>query len=89
MIPLIITSFRKLGSGNFLLSRAVSRQVPSTLKSLTSVFGMGTGGSSLLSSPDPLLFLLLEFTTLIVPSKLNNANFDVLFLLFSFLTLLG
>ena len=50
---------------------------------------MGTGGSSLLSSPDPLLFLLPEFTTLIVPSKLNNANFDVLFLLFSFLTLLG
>ena len=40
------------GSGNYLLSRAVTRQVPSTLRSLTSVFGMGTGGSSLLSSPD-------------------------------------
>ena len=34
-----------LGSGNDLLSRAVSSQVPSALKGLTSVFGMGTGGS--------------------------------------------
>ena len=42
----------QMNSGNFLLSRAVSRQVSSTLRSLTSVFGMGTGGSSLLSSPD-------------------------------------
>ncbi len=39
-------------SGSFLLSRAVSRQVSSTLRSLTSVFGMGTGGTSLLSSPE-------------------------------------
>ena len=43
---------RIICSGNYLLSRAVSRQVSSTLRSLTSVFGMGTGGSSLLSSPD-------------------------------------
>ena len=42
-------------SGNVLLSQVVSNQVPSALKGLTSVFGMGTGGSSLLSSPD-LLF---------------------------------
>ena len=34
-----------LGSGNDLLSRAVSSQVPSALKGLTSVFGMGTGGT--------------------------------------------
>ena len=33
-----------LESGNVLLSRAVSSQVPSALKGLTSVFGMGTGG---------------------------------------------
>ena len=39
-------------SGNVLLSRAVARQVPSALLSLTSVFGMGTGGSSMPSSPD-------------------------------------
>ncbi len=32
-------------SGSVLLSRAVSSQVPSTLKGLTSVFGMGTGGT--------------------------------------------
>ena len=42
-------------SGNYLLSRAVTRQVSSTWRSLTSVFGMGTGGSPLLSSPDSLL----------------------------------
>ena len=39
-------------SGNVLLSQAVPRQVSSTRKSLTTVFGMGTGGSSLLSSPE-------------------------------------
>ena len=38
-----------LDSGNVLLSRAVSSQVPSALKVLTSVFGMGTGGT-----PSPL-----------------------------------
>ena len=40
-------------------------QLPSTLKSLTSVFGMGTGVTSLPSSPD--YFFLKEN-----PSKLNN-----------------
>ena len=54
-------------SGNYLLSRAVAHQVSSTLRSLTSVFGMGTGGSSLLSSPDSLE---------VVPSKLNNVLSD-------------
>ena len=39
-------------SGSYLLSQAVAHQVSSTLRSLTSVFGMGTGGSSLLSPPD-------------------------------------
>ena len=39
-------------SGDVLLSRAVSRQVSSALKSLTSVFGMGTGVSSSLLSPN-------------------------------------
>ena len=34
-----------LESGSVLLSRAVSSQVPSALKGLTSVFGMGTGGT--------------------------------------------
>ena len=34
-----------LESGSVLLSRAVTSHVPSALKGLTSVFGMGTGGS--------------------------------------------
>ena len=52
-------------TGNVLLSQAVARQVSSALQSLTSVFGMGTGVSSVLLSPD---FFLLKF----FPSKLNT-----------------
>jgi hypothetical protein len=37
--------------GNFLLSHTLARAVPSGLKGLTSVFGMGTGGSPSLQSP--------------------------------------
>ena len=37
--------FRAMESGDVLLSRAVASQVPSALRGLTSVFGMGTGGS--------------------------------------------
>ena len=37
--------------GNELSSRSVSRQVLLPLQSLTSVFGMGTGGPSALESP--------------------------------------
>ena len=37
--------------GGDLLSHTVSRAVPSALKSLTSVFGMGTGGASSLWPP--------------------------------------
>ena len=37
--------FLFMESGNVLLSQVVSNQVPSALKGLTSVFGMGTGGS--------------------------------------------
>ena len=44
-----IELLRNIGSGSDLLSRAVSSQVPSAHKGLTSVFGMGTGGS-----PSPL-----------------------------------
>ena len=38
--------------GNDLLSRAVSSQVPSARGGLTSVFGMGTGGTLQLLSPE-------------------------------------
>ena len=41
-----------LESGDVLLSRAVASQVPSALRGLTSVFGMGTGGSLSLLSPE-------------------------------------
>ena len=44
-------------TGNVLLSRAVSHQVSSALKSLTSVFEMGTGVSSPLLPPDSLYLI--------------------------------
>ena len=40
-----------LKPGNFLLSHTLTRAVPSGLRGLTSVFGMGTGGSLSLWSP--------------------------------------
>ena len=53
-----------LESGGVLLSRAVSSQVPSALRGLTSVFGMGTGGT-LSPLPPEIVFQL------IVPDLLN------------------
>ena len=44
-------------TGNVLLSQAVPRQVSSALKSLTSVFEMGTGVSSPLLPPDSLYLI--------------------------------
>ena len=41
----------KKNSGGVLLSHLVAQAVPSALKSLTSVFGMGTGVASLPSPP--------------------------------------
>ena len=46
-VPKIFLTTKKL-RGYVLLSQGVAPQVPSPLKSLTSVFGMGTGVSSLL-----------------------------------------
>ena len=43
---------KKTFTGDFLLSQDVAIQVPSALRGLTSVFGMGTGVSLLLLSPD-------------------------------------
>ena len=45
-------SFLHMESGSVLLSRAVPSQVPSALKGLTSVFGMGTGGTLSPLSPE-------------------------------------
>ena len=52
-----------LESGDDLLSRAVSSQVPSALRGLTSVFGMGTGGSLLPLSPEILIRLWIFLST--------------------------
>ena len=38
-------------SGNYLVSRAVSNEVPLASERLTTVFGMGTGGTVQASSP--------------------------------------
>ena len=53
-----------LESGGDLLSRAVSSQVPSALKGLTSVFGMGTGGTPSPLPPEIVSFFRLDFQTL-------------------------
>ena len=42
---------KKEKSGDVLISPRVTPQVSSALRSLTTVFGMGTGGSSSLLSP--------------------------------------
>ena len=47
-----IELLRIIESGSDLLSRAVSSQVPSARRGLTSVFGMGTGGSLLPLPPE-------------------------------------
>ena len=62
------THFRvSLCSGDVLLSQAVAHQVSSALRSLTSVFEMGTGVASSLLSPQ-----VAESAAFTVPSKLNN-----------------
>src|ERR1700690_3731012 len=38
-------------AGNYLLSHTLSRAVPSAQRGLTSVFGMGTGGTPAVRSP--------------------------------------
>ena len=69
--------------GTALSFQAVTRQVFLTLMSLTSVFGMGTGGSSSPLAPTiefvqtrfiqkPKVFVRFAFMRSYVPSKLNN-----------------
>ena len=50
--------------GNYLLSHVVSNEVPSAFERLTTVFGMGTGGTVQASSPH-----LLECCTLKTSQK--------------------
>ena len=51
--------------GDDLLSHTVARAVPSALESLTSVFGMGTGGTSPLWSPKKLFFCACSLSKVI------------------------
>ena len=63
-----------LESGNVLLSRPVSRQVPSALKGLTSVFGMGTGGSLSPLSPEFCQGLVQSVVLLALASSVLNRS---------------
>ena len=57
--------------GSFLLSRAVTSQVSSALQSLTSVFGMGTGVTSVLSPPsilNTILAIYLHALSKLIPT---------------------
>ena len=49
-------------TGNFLSSQGVATQVLSASECLTTVFGMGTGGTIQASSPDILSFHIAMFT---------------------------
>ena len=65
-------------SGDDLLFRAVSSQVPSALRALTSVFGMGTGASLSLLSPEILFcFQGLPFESVL--RSLSRSRFGFLF----------
>ena len=59
--------------GDYLLSHDVSIVVPSALRGLTSVFGMGTGVSLLLLSP-----YLFTFTSQSITVYISSQVFDLL-----------
>ena len=73
----------KKWTGNVLLSQAASHQVSSALRSLTTVFEMGTGVTSPLLSPDLFFQVSLYLQNWIVfimylPSKTTGQVFDLL-----------
>ena len=59
-----IELLRNMESGGDLLSRTVTSQVPSALKGLTSVFGMGTGGTPSSLPPEMVSFVWKPFSFL-------------------------
>ena len=63
--------FLKSCAGTALFSQAVTRQVSSALMSLTSVFGMGTGGTSSPLAP-AIQLSLWEFRTLKTKQRFNT-----------------
>ena len=60
-------------TGNFLSSQSVSRQVLSASECLTTVFGMGTGGTIQASSPD-ILFECLHIQNYTEEITLSNIS---------------
>ena len=75
--PDIVWGFFFVESGNVLLSQVVSNQVPSALKGLTSVFGMGTGGSLSPLSPENCEGFVQSFVFLVSAPSLHNRNFHL------------
>ena len=68
-----IKFFKINNPGNFLFSQAVTHLVSLASKSLTAVFGMGTGVSSSLSSPEKLSYLCyLIYTILTLLSSTSH-----------------
>ena len=72
--PIAMRWAAKMESGDDLSSRAVSSQVLSTLKGLTSVFGMGTGGTPSPLSPE-IGWHLLCFSCFAHPQNLIPLRF--------------
>ena len=79
-----------MGTGSYLSSRAVASQVLSAYKGLTSVFGMGTGGTSLPSPPETLkgTFSHPQNLILLISSRLRLSGYRIAFLNFLRLSLL-
>ena len=71
-------SFLFMESGNVLLSQVVSNQVPSALKGLTSVFGMGTGGSLSPLSPENCQGFVQSLVFLVSAPSLYNRSLETL-----------
>ena len=71
-------------TGNDLFSQAVSHQVSSALGSLTSVFEMGTGGSSPPLSPDSFIYSSLSFSPCLLNIIIYLTPFLIHYLRLSF-----
>ena len=83
-----IELLRNMESGGDLLSRTVTSQVPSALKGLTSVFGMGTGGTPSSLPPEMVSYVcdfivsrLVYHSVTFVPLSERSACLVVLFFL--------